>query len=140
MTNVNELKKLLKEAGLKATPARVAIFLIFKKAKEPISSDQVFRRLREIKIDLATVYRVIKVFCQKGIIKRVDLRRNSVFYELSEKHQHHIVCVGCGQTERLEGCLISENKYKEIISKSEKFKHLRDHSLELFGVCGRCSD
>ena len=90
-------------------------------------------------INEATVYRTLSSFEEKGIIKRVDLRKDSLYYELSSAHHHHhIVCTGCGTIEDFESCQI-EKVSDKVLSQSSKFSIIKEHSLELFGVCNTCT-
>ncbi len=130
----DQLSEKLKKSGLKITPIRIAVLKIFSKSSEPLDAEHLFLKLRSKKTDRATIHRTLKSLEEKEIIKRVDLRKNSTFFELSEKHCHYMVCVDCGLTENFEGCFM-EDVSKKLVKKSKNFKKIKDHSLELFGLC-----
>lgn len=136
--------QILKKAGLKVTPARLAILKIFLAEEKPLKAEDVFSRLKNKKVDQATVYRNLDSFEKKGIIKKVDLRKDSTYFELPTRHHHHIVCTGCGTVEDFSvpagksGCWADEVS-KKALRNSKKFKRIQDHSLELFGACKECS-
>ena len=92
----NDLSTLLKDKGFKCTPARVSILKIFTKNHIPLNAETVLREIkkqRSIKnINEATVYRTLSAFEKSGILKIVDLRKDSVYFELNNDHHHHIVC------------------------------------------------
>jgi Fur family transcriptional regulator, ferric uptake regulator len=130
--------EILKKNKLKVTPARVAILELFGQSNKPLSVDMIEHKIKSKTINQVTIYRTLESFCKLGIISRVDLRQGAMCYELvGEHHHHHIVCTECGILEDFESCQI-EGLSKKIISKSTKFKLIKDHSFELFGVCNLC--
>lgn len=133
-----DFDKLLKSGGLKITPARLAVLDIFSKNHKPISADMICKKL-DVKINEATVYRMVSSFEEKGLIKRVDLRRESVYFELNNDHHHHIVCVNCGVLEDFKENKEIEKILESVIKKSTKFIKIKEHSLELFGFCKACN-
>ena len=131
-------KVLLKDLGFKITPTRLAILEVFSKNNKPIDANFIFNKLKE-NINEATIYRTLISFEKSGILRRVDLRKDSVCFELNDDHHHHMVCVKCGFIEDF-----SENKemgklLEGIVSKSKKFRIIKEHSLELFGFCNLCN-
>ncbi|MDB5204084.1 MAG: ferric uptake regulator, Fur family [Candidatus Taylorbacteria bacterium] len=136
MKNIVETLKTLK---LKVTPARIAILEIFSISDKPLSVEIIAKRMKDKQINQVTIYRTIESLVSAGIVGRIDLRRDAIFYELiDEHHHHHIVCTKCGLLEDFETCQIEEVS-KNIILKSKKFKMIQDHSFELFGICNSCS-
>lgn len=139
---VRDLNKLLKSKGQKVTSARFFILNIFNKQKKPLSAETICKELsKEPKtkgINEVTVYRTLISFEKAGIIKRVNLRRGSAYFELNDEHHHHIICTSCGNIEDFESRKFEEI-LKKITEKSPKFKNINEHSLELFGLCARCS-
>lgn len=134
----HHLKHVLKTHGLKATPAREHILDVFSRDCKPVNADYIIESIKDKVIDEVTIYRTLKSFEEKMIIKRVDLRKESVYYELSHNHHHHIVCTNCGTTESFDGCSIKPI-VKKALGKSVKFKNINEHSFELFGICRMCS-
>ncbi|MFA6463623.1 MAG: Fur family transcriptional regulator [Candidatus Paceibacterota bacterium] len=132
-----EIKNILKDSKLKATPARIFILQIFSNKCHPLSAENISKKLKKKDIDLVTIYRTLASFEEAGILRKVDLHKESQYYELGEHHHHHIICSKCGFVEELEGCDI-EKLASKLVSRSSNFKTIKDHSLEFFGVCKRC--
>jgi Fe2+ or Zn2+ uptake regulation protein len=129
---------ILRRAHLKVTPGRLAVMGFFGKHSEPASAEQIFAVLKsKSNIDQTTVYRTVASFEKAGIIKRIDLRTGAVLYEMQRRHHHHLVCVKCGLVEDVEMCGI-EDASKKILKQSKKFGSIKEHSLELFGLCKAC--
>ena len=142
---MTSLSLALKEHGLKATAPRLAVLeaLGGESGHAPRSAQDIHAALmknaaaKKSGMDLVTVYRTLASFEKAGIVKRVDLRGDSVLYELNDEHHHHIVCTNCGTVEDFEMCDM-EALTKKIAQKSKKFTTIREHTLELFGVCTQC--
>jgi Fur family transcriptional regulator, ferric uptake regulator len=134
---IEDFKNILKEKGLKCTSSREMILEIFSGNKRPIRAEDIYNKLKN-KIDEATIYRTISSFKKVGLIRRVNLRRESVYFELNNDHHHHIVCEKCGEIEDFKENSEIEKILGRIVEKSSSFKIINEHSLELFGVCSKC--
>ncbi len=124
----------LRKAGFKATPARVTLLSILEKEKQPISPQDIIRRIRH-GADPVTVYRALKNLKDAGLVRQVDFQHAHAHYELADaKDHHHLICVSCG----IEGCE-AELMGKKVLRKSNKFNKIQRHSLEFFGLCNKCA-
>lgn len=132
-TYINELKRL----KYKITPARVKIIMLLSSFDKPLTVEMMCEKIGDKSINQTTVYRTVEFLLKLRLIGRVDLRGDAVYYELLDRHHHHIVCTSCGALEDFESCKI-ESVAKNILSKSKKFKSIDDHSFELFGICKLC--
>lgn len=128
-----KIPQILKKAGLKKTPPRDHVLNVFIKYKIPLTAEMIGQRLIHKDFGLATIYRALESFERAGLIRRVDLRANSVFYELSGHHHHHIICNSCGIIEELDKCFL------KTLPRSKKFYQVFEHSLEFFGLCKKCA-
>jgi Fe2+ or Zn2+ uptake regulation protein len=137
---VLNIEKILTEKKYKKTPARVAILDIFNKSNKPISAEEISLKLKtkKQKIDAVTIYRTLASFEKAGILKRVDLRKESIFFELNVDHHHHLICTNCNLIERFRS-EDAEKSLEKIIKESSNFKIITEHSFELFGLCQQCS-
>lgn len=135
--NIN-FNKILKDSAFKITPTRIAILEIFSKFDKPISADFIYKKLKG-SINEATVFRTLSSFEKSGILKKVDLRRESICFELNNDHHHHIVCTKCGIIEDFKENKNITKLLNQIVEKSIKFKKIKEHSLELFGFCKICN-
>ncbi|MCX6754597.1 MAG: Fur family transcriptional regulator [Candidatus Nomurabacteria bacterium] len=141
--NQINIDTILKDNGLKVTPARLSILNIFTKSKFPLNAFSVYSELSKDKknknINEATVYRTLSSLEKNDILKIVNLRKDSVYFELNNDHHHHIVCTICGTVEDFKENISIEKILSKIIEKSTKFKKIKEHSLELFGICKVCN-
>ncbi|MEK7573075.1 MAG: Fur family transcriptional regulator [Patescibacteria group bacterium] len=128
----------LKVLELKATPARKAILDFLESEDRPLDVVSIFEYLKKRKVnaDIATVFRIINKFTDKGLTKKIEFKEGKFRYELFAKDEHHhLVCNNCGNIEDISDCNISS--LEKDIEKKKKFK-VRSHSLEFFGLCKDC--
>jgi len=129
-------KTLLREAGLKATPARIEALRYLHSLDEPITAENLHRALASHGIDLSTLYRTLNSFVSSGIARKEVGRHKENLYSLAtEEVQHLLVCLRCGKKVPLEGCPYHE--VHERIEEETGF-HLLDHSTEIYGICPDC--
>lgn len=137
--NSSDHPTLLRDAGLKATPARLAVLNLLSMAKKPLSINDIKQDLkRHSSIDQATIYRIIKALEKKGLIKQVDFQHGHAHYELrTHDHHHHVVCENCGKVADISKCDTTDIEKQAL--KISGFSKINDHSLELFGLCNKCA-
>lgn len=134
---MQDLKTLLKENGLKATRNRLALLAYLSKTQKPHTASEILTVLKREEIDQATVYRILDVFLKKALIKQIEFKKGSAYYELaSQDHHHHLICKSC---DRVEDVILPEefSIQEKNIEKKTNFK-IQDHSLEFFGLCAEC--
>ena len=137
-TEAEPIPSLLRAKGYKVTQSRLSVLEIFSRYHSPLRAEDVFRYIKKTKIDGATIYRTLKSFEESGILKRIDLRGDSAYFELNNHHHHHLVCKKCGDIEDVDVCEIDKLNDK-VLKNSSKFKVVLEHSLEFFGVCKMCN-
>jgi Fur family transcriptional regulator, ferric uptake regulator len=130
----------LKKAGLKITLPRRRILEILEKAKDHhLSAEDIYRILLDSgeEIGLATVYRVLTQFEEAGLVIRHHFEGDQSVFELDHgTHHDHLVCVKCNHVEEFIDDLIE--KRQEEIAKKAGYT-ITDHSLNIYGICGRCT-
>ncbi|WP_375153640.1 Fur family transcriptional regulator [Arcobacter sp. CECT 8985] len=139
---IEELKKIVKQKGLKYTEQREIVLDILINAEDHLSAEEVYNQIKEkhpdSNIGIATVYRAL------GFLEEVDLIASIAFgtegkkYESNAKSHHdHLICTNCGKI--VEFIDDEIEKRQEKIAKKNKFK-ITSHSMQLYGVCGDCQE
>tara|TARA_Y100001968_G_scaffold316838_1_gene345155 strand:- start:1289 stop:1690 length:402 start_codon:yes stop_codon:yes gene_type:complete len=108
-----------------------------KKCDDELSGQELHRELHkgEMSMGLATVYRNLQTLVKQGLIRSRHLPTGEVLYTSVERDIHHLTCVNCGKTTRLNSCPVKAiNLPKKI---NENFA-LLFHTLEYFGFCKDC--
>ncbi len=109
-----------------------------RRCTDELSGQELHRKLHngEKAMGLTTVYRNLQALVKQGLIRSRHLPNGEVLYAPVERDIHHLTCVSCGETTRLQGCPV---KTVDISKKvSNKFE-LLFHTLEYFGICQNCS-
>jgi Fur family ferric uptake transcriptional regulator len=99
--SVAEIRKLLSDAGLRTTSARLAVIRRLRAAKSPLSHAEVAEDLVPLGFDKATVFRNLTDLVDAGLVTRTELGDHVWRFELRRKAHHdeqhpHFVCVDCG--------------------------------------------
>ena len=92
--NIN-FKKILRSAKLKKTTPRIAILKVLSKTKHPETTQEIYKKLKKTGIDLTTLYRTLASFEKSGLVRKVDLHKDTIYYESNLSHHHHIICTVC---------------------------------------------
>ncbi|OGK25419.1 hypothetical protein A3C25_01260 [Candidatus Roizmanbacteria bacterium RIFCSPHIGHO2_02_FULL_38_11] len=104
----------------------------------PQTVEQIHEELED-KVDLASVYRAVKLFVKNGVVREVNLNDGKKRYELIDEknHHHHFVCNNCRSIKDVSSRL--EDRMIEDFRMSTNLK-IEDHSIQLFGLCQNCID
>lgn len=134
-------KQELKEVGLKVTNPRMKILAILEQASNRhMNAEEIHKRLlaNQEEIGLATVYRVLTQFHEAGIVKRHNFEGGHSVFELNNgSHHDHLVCIKCGRIAEFIDDII-EARQKAIAEKANF--QITDHSLNIYGICGKCNE
>ena len=117
---------IIKKAGYKLTKPRKEIFKLLKKNHTPLSADMIHKKIKHI--DLASVYRVLKLFQKLNIVQNDQIQNEQRFY-LGRKPHHHIICEKCGHLE----CVPCHHLFT-----IKNFYNIK-HQIKLTGLCNKCS-
>lgn len=118
------------------TKQRLAIMDSFKSFNRPLSVEEILKNACAIvpQLNLATVYRNIKLLLEEGLITTVNLPGNNARYEcVGLEHHHHFLCNDCNRLFDVEGC---PEGLTTLVPKGFK---LKTHAITLTGTCMDCS-
>jgi len=130
----------LKDAGMKATPKRLAILDMLYEESGYASPEEIWKRLRDRfdRLGLPTVYRNLEELAASGVISKVIHPNRQLYYYFcpNREHHHHFVCLTCRRVEDLPSCGI-EALEREVSQKIGG--KVLSHILQLNGLCGVCA-
>ncbi len=95
--------KLLRDAGLRCTPTRLAVLQNLVASSKPLSHEEVASKLMPLGFDHTTVYRCLVDLAEAGVAKRLDLGDHVWRFAVPDGHllhseEHpHFICVVCGK-------------------------------------------
>ena len=82
------IKDLLRQAGLRATPARVATLTLMSQASKPLSHAEVTAELDGLAVDKATVFRNLNDLVSVNLLRRAELGDHVWRFELVNSAGH----------------------------------------------------
>lgn len=140
-TKADELRNKLRDMGLRATAARVAVLEVLVTADGPLSHADVCERVGDRGFDRATLYRNLVDLAEVGMLRRSDHGDHVWRFELTEgtpSHppdaHAHFVCSDCGTVECLPSAAVS---VKPVRGAPRALK--KSVEIQVRGRCDSCS-
>lgn len=128
----------LQENGYRLTEARRAVVDVIQKSTRALTPIEVFDTARKKyrALGLVSVYRTLEKLEELHIIQRVHQPQGcQAFIAANHGHEHLLLCQSCGQVTFFEGDEL-DNLIKNISNQTGY--RIRDHWLQLFGLCKKC--
>ncbi len=122
-----QIKQKLKDAELRVTLQRHAILeAVYSLGNHP-SAEQVidYIRVRYPGIATGTVYNVLDVMVESGLVKRVKTDKDAMRYDAIMNRHHHIYCA---ETDRIEDYF--DEELDELLQAYFRKKKLQDFKIE----------
>jgi Fur family transcriptional regulator, ferric uptake regulator len=138
--NIMKSSNFLRNKGIALTLPRSLIIKAIESYKNRHFSAEDILRLaakRSPAVSRATVFRTLKLFLDKGILRTVDIGEGFKLYELAvDSHHHdHLYCLKCSKI--IEFYHPKIERFQKDVCKSKKFYPLR-HTLRISGLCDKC--
>jgi Fur family ferric uptake transcriptional regulator len=129
----------LQKAGISKTSQRLAVLNILLKATTPLSVNTIRQSLEtKANIDKVTVYRILSLFRQRGIIREIASAGGANYFEMAtlENPLHpHFSCRNCGAFTCLAPLPFTQAP-ELILSKDD---YSIDHiEINISGLCACC--
>ena len=137
---LEKFKAQLRIMNLKVTKERVIILEEVMKRTDHFDADQFAADLstKGVRVSRATVYRTLDILNDLQIVHKSTLGHKHQHYEnmVGRAHHDHLVCLKCDKVvEFLEPKI---EQLQEEVCEKHGFV-IKDHSLQLFGICGDCA-
>ncbi len=135
---VEEMLDARERAGVRLTGPRRKLTALIERREGHFTAADLMKDAgrRRMGIGRATVFRLLELLSEQGLVERIDLPDGTHAYIPCEPtHHHHLVCLNCGATTDVDDCGI-EAVTREAARRSG-FK-IEQHRLELFGRCPDC--
>ena len=128
---------LLRNAGLRVTPQRLAIAEAVLCQHHP-SVAEVFEAVRRRfpTIGLATVYATLHGMAEHGLVRPLPFE-NVTRYDANTAPHANLICTSCGQISDFNGCEDLLEALKERTGTSAGFSLVQER-VDLLGVCASC--
>lgn len=131
------IKQAIRDVGLRATPARIAILQLLRQSPSPLTHAEVAEKVSSLGVDGATVFRNLNGMASAGLVRRAELGDHVWRFEaIRENSAHdsthpHFLCVDCG-------AVICLDEVK-LTSGSQKATSMVGEVTEIL-VRGHCND
>ena len=137
---VNETKpfrELCREHGISVTHQRQVLFEVMKTMHGHPSPEEVYARVKKRipAISLATVYKNIHLFVERGVLKELSMHHGSVRVELNGHHHHHMVCSHCKAIADIEE---KELGVVPVMQELLGGFQVERYSIDVIGICAAC--
>ena len=95
----DEAVSLLSGRGVLPTAQRVDIALLALARPQHLSAEQIIASIKAngLRISKATVYNTLNLFCERGLLRTVDVDPTRQFYDSSTAAHHHFYNVDTGE-------------------------------------------
>lgn len=95
----DDIAQLLEGRGVFPTAQRIDVGLVILARPQHLSADQIIAglRLNGSRVSKATVYNTLNLFCERGLLKTVEVDPTRQFYDSSVDAHHHFYNVDTGE-------------------------------------------
>lgn len=135
---IEAIKQEIRQAGLRATPARISTLVLLRESSSPLTHAFVAQHLAKSGIDKATAFRNLNDMSEAGLLRRTELGDHVWRFEAIDRNAHgdgghpHFLCVDCGTVSCLDDVKLTAGSQRE----SEKFGEVTE--ILLRGHCNDC--
>ncbi len=128
----------LTRAGLKSTRQRDAILRAFQASGRHPTVWQLHQQVvqEERRVDVATVFRTLKLLCRAGLAVERRFAHGLTRYEAAPgQPHHHLICTHCGHIEEFQHDGLE--RIQAEVARRARFS-LAEGRIELYGTCPEC--
>lgn len=135
--DVIEARKMLKDAGLRSTPARISVINALKRSTKPQTHAELSDQLVPMGFDKATVFRNLTDLSEAELVLRTELGDHVWRFELRDpthdRSSHpHFVCVDCGSV----SCIVEMALPSPTVRRTLNIARISEVLVK--GHCGIC--
>ena len=126
---------ILKGKNIKLTHQRVEVYKFFKDGCGHLSAEEIYEKVKTKipTISLATVYTILDLFKQKGLIAELKIRSDKSCFDARIDSHHHFLCRKCENIFDIDIPLCSTLENKEVNG-----HHIESARGYFYGTCKNC--
>jgi Fur family ferric uptake transcriptional regulator len=130
----------LARAGLRRGGARELVIELLARESCALSAVEIEDQLRAggTRIGRASIYRVLDLLVEHGLVERVSVGRDLTRFERampSGEHHHHLVCDRCGRLVAFDDPALERAIHRVSERLGARVEH---HDVTLHGACADC--
>ncbi len=132
---MNSAQEKLKEKGLKVTPQRIAIYNAVVNLKNHPTAENIVDSIKTDypSISVGTVYKVLNVLVDNGLLKRVKSEKDIMRYDAMLEHHHHLYCIDTDEIKDYEDKQLDALVTEYFENKKIKNFKIEDFKLQITG-------
>src|SRR6185503_1972803 len=133
----DEHARLLREAGLRVTPQRLAVAREVMNRQHPTAAE-VYEAVRGQfpTMGLATVYATLNTMVERGLLRPLAFE-SAVRFDANVTPHANLICTTCGRITDYDGCDDVLSLLRDRAASDAGFE-LEEHRLDLYGRCALC--
>ena len=134
---MNTLIQKLRSRHISVTPQRVAVLETLESRRDHPNAEQIYQEVRRQMpaISFNTVYKTLEVFCQKGLVIKVNPLHEVARYDVDTQHHAHLICRQCHHIVDLP----DEAAPPPVLSEEARGGfQVERYSLTFWGLCSQC--
>lgn len=135
-------EELLSSANLSVTDNRIRVLEVVGNNSFPLSAKDIFNTLeRSSSINRVTVYRILDLLVDHGVVERISTGGRAFYYGLAPNNHHaphpHFYCTNCGQMD----CLSPESLNVDMEDFIRTFPgQVEKVEVRVDGICKNCGN
>jgi Fur family peroxide stress response transcriptional regulator len=138
--STDELVKRLRDAGLRVTPQRVAIYRVLVATDAHPTAQSLFDRLQPMMPSLsqATVYNTLQTLVTHGLIQEIgEAGDGAMHYDADPTPHVNLICTCCHQVEDFFDVALSGVAEQVVARSGYRVQGMR---IVYYGLCPRCQE
>jgi Fur family ferric uptake transcriptional regulator len=140
-SEIQVFREYIRQRGLRRTPEREEILREIFEIHGHFDVDELHLLLRNrgTKVSKASIYRVLPLLIDCGLVREVDFSDGHWHYEHIYGHAHHchLRCLGCGEILEFEEPTL--NRLEEQLAREYGYR-IKGHQLQVHGYCATCQE
>ncbi len=138
MSTLSDFRELCHRHLLAATHQRQVIYETVMLLPGHPSPEAIYGKVREKipSISLATVYKNIRTFLERGMLREVSLHYGSLRVEPNQSPHHHLVCMNCKSIRDLRAEALEPLRLRHKLPRGFQVKRI---AVDILGLCKACS-
>jgi len=137
----NRGRVLLADVGIEPTPLRLLVVWVLDQAGQALAAADILDRVRrQHRVNKVTLYRILDLFVEKGLVGRHSSGDRAFRYCLGPHHSSrphcHIHCVRCGRTQCVP---VAEGLLDLSALAPELAMQVTGVEVRIDGVCAACA-
>jgi Fur family transcriptional regulator, peroxide stress response regulator len=127
----------LRQHRIAVTPQRLAVLANLENRRDHPSAEKIYQEVRRQlpAISFNTVYKTLEVFCEKGLVLKVNPLHEAARYDGDTSHHAHLVCRRCHHIIDLPWKAPAASAITAEDLQGFRVEH---QALTLWGLCPRC--